>query len=87
MLYRFEGRKQSDDVIFDEYPETLNIIHEFEMNDATQWDNVMLQFAKFLDACGYVGVYDKVCKRNEQEWDFLTALDDDENTSNPGLSD
>lgn len=87
MQFRFEGRKNDDGINFDEYPNSLSIIHEFDMDDATQWGNVMIQFAKFLDACGYVGVYDKVYKRNEQEWDFLTALDEDENTSNPGLSD
>jgi len=91
MQFRFECTKPSEleDNIFNdiEFPTNLKVVHEFEMDDATRWDNVMLQFAKFLDATGYVGVFDRVSARNEQEWEFLTALDDDENTSNPGLSD
>lgn len=91
MQFRFECTKPSEfeDNIFNdiEFPTNLKVVHEFEMDEATQWDNVMLQFAKFLDAIGYVGVFDKVSTRNEQEWQFLTTLYDDENTSNPGLSD
>jgi hypothetical protein len=91
MQFRFECIKPSEfeDNIFNdvEFPTNLKVVHEFEMDEATRWDNIMLQFAKFLDATGYVGVFDKVSERNEQEWKFLTALDDDENTSNPGLSD
>ena len=70
-----------------EYPTDLRVVHEFEMSDETRWDNIMLQFAKFLDATGYVGVYEKVQQRIDEEWEFLTKGMDDEDTSNPGLSD
>jgi hypothetical protein len=47
----------------------------------------LLQFAKFLDATGYVGVYDKIGNRIAEDWETLTKGLDDEDTSNPGLSD
>jgi hypothetical protein len=46
----------------------------------------MLEFAKFLDMIGYVGVYEKVQTRIDEEWKFFTKVSD-EDTSNPGLSD
>jgi hypothetical protein len=91
MQFRFEAVKPSEieDNVFPgvEFPTDLRVVHEFEMDDATRWDNVMLQFAKFLDATGYVGVYEKVQQRIDEEWEFLTKGMDDEDTSNPGLSD
>jgi hypothetical protein len=91
MLFRFEAVKPSeieDNVFRDiEYPTNLKVVHEFEMDDATRWDNVLLQFAKFLDATGYVGVYDKIGNRIAEDWETLTKGLDDEDTSHPGLSD
>jgi hypothetical protein len=91
MLFRFEAVKPSeieDNVFRDiEYPTNLKVVHEFEMDDATRWDNVLLQFAKFLDATGYVGAHDKISKRIDEDWQTLTKGLDDEDTSNPGLSD
>jgi len=91
MLFRFEAVKPSeieDNVFRDiEYPTNLKVVHEFEMDDATRWDNVLLQFAKFLDATGYVGVHDKIGNRIAEDWETLTKGLDDEDTSNPGLSD
>lgn len=91
MQFRFESFKPSEieDNVFSgiEYPTDLRVVHEFEMDDSTRWDNVLLQFAKFLDATGYVGVYDKISKRIEEDWECLTKGIDDEDTSNPGLSD
>ena len=91
MLFRFEAVKPSeieDNVFRDiEYPTNLKVVHEFEMDDGTRWDNVLLQFAKFLDATGYIGVYDKVSKRINEDWETLMKGLDDEDTSNPGLSD
>ena len=34
--------------------------HTFVCEDSAGWDAVLLQFATFLDECGYVGVYEKV---------------------------
>jgi hypothetical protein len=91
MQFRFECVKPTEveDNVFDyiEYPTNLRVVHEFEMDDGTRWDNIMLQFAKFLDASGYVGVYDKVSKRIDEDWETLTQGTVDEDTSNPGLSD
>lgn len=87
MQFRFEGRKQDNGFHFSEYPDTLTIIHESEFDDDTRWDNVMLQFAKFLDACGYVGVYEKVQQRVDQDWEAVTKGFNDEDFSHTGLSD
>lgn len=91
MQFRFECFKPSeleDNVFGDvEYPTDLRVVHEFEMDDGTRWDNIMLQFAKFLDAVGYVGVYEKVHQRIDEDWETLTKGMDDEDTSNVGLSD
>ena len=91
MQFRFECVKPSeleDNVFADvEFPTDLRVVFEFEMDDATRWDNVLLQFAKFLDATGYVGVYDKVSKRIDEDWETLTKGIEDEDISNPGLSD
>lgn len=91
MLFRFENVKTSeieDNVFCDvEFPSNLKVVHEFEMDDATRWDNVMLQFAKFLDATGYVGVYERVHKYIGDDWEATTQGNDDENTNHPGLSD
>ena len=91
MLFRFECVKPSEieDNVFPgiEYPTNLKVVHEFEMDDATRWDNVLLQFAKFLDATGYVGVYEKIGNGIEEDWESLMKGLDDEDISNPGLSD
>ena len=91
MLFRFECVKPSEieDNVFPgiEYPTNLKVVHEFEMDDATRWDNVLLQFAKFLDATGYVGAHVKISKRIDEDWETLMKGLDDEDTSNPGLSD
>jgi hypothetical protein len=91
MLFRFEAVKPSeieDDVFVDvEYPTNLKVVHEFEMADSTRWDNIMLQFAKFLDATGYVGVYEKVATRIEDDWEAITKGLDDEDIGNTGCTD
>jgi hypothetical protein len=91
MQFRFECVKPSEieDNVFPgiEYPTNLKVVHEFEMDDATRWDNVLLQFAKFLDATGYVGVYDKVSKRIDEDWESLMKGLDDEDINNPGCTD
>ena len=91
MQFRFECVKPSEieDNVFPgvEYPTDLRVVHEFEMSDETRWDNVLLQFAKFLDATGYVGAHDKISKRIDEDWETITKGFDDEDISNPGLSD
>ena len=34
--------------------------HFYVCGEDAQWDDIMRQFASFLDSCGYVGVYDNV---------------------------
>lgn len=89
MQFRFECVKQDDGFKCEEYPDSLTVVHEFTISDSTRWDNIMMQFAKFLDATGYVGVYDKINQRIEEDWALLDKLleEDDEDTSNPGCTD
>jgi hypothetical protein len=91
MLFRFECVKNDGseyNVLHDtEFPTNLKVVHEFEMDDATRWDNIMMQFAKFLDAVGYVGVYEKTAQRCDAEWEALTGGIDNEDIGHPGLSD
>jgi hypothetical protein len=91
MQFRFECVKPSeieDNVYNDiEFPTNLSVVYEFEMDDATRWDNVLLQFAKFLDATGYVGVYDKVSKRVDEDWATITEGLGYEDINSAGLSD
>ena len=91
MQFRFECTKPGniEDNVFPEveYPTNLKVVHEFEMDDSTRWDNIMLQFAKFLDATGYVDVYEKVSVRVEEEWPSITEGFAYENTGHTGLSD
>lgn len=91
MQFRFECVKPNEieDNVFPgiEYPTNLRVVHEFEMSDETRWDNVMLEFAKFLDATGYVGVHEKVQQRIDEDWEAITKGFDDEDTSSAGLSD
>lgn len=89
MRFRFEQTKPSklEDNIFSdiEFPTNQRIVHEFEMSDETQWGNIIIQFAKFLDATGYVGVYERVSTYVENEWNNFGDIDED--TCNTGLSD
>ena len=91
MQFRFECTSPSefnDNTFADiEYPTNLHIVHEFEMTDGVVWDNIMLQFAKFLDATGYVGAYEKVDSYVTSRWKFVTQGTDNEDISHPGLSD
>lgn len=65
-----------------EFPKTKEVVVSFELSEHTRWDNVMLEFAKFLDMVGYVGVYSKVQARIEDEWNCITKAYHDEDTSN-----
>lgn len=39
---------------------TTSIEHGYITNEDAPWMPVMLQFASFLEGCGYVGVYQRV---------------------------
>jgi len=38
-------------------------------SEDTRWDDIMRQFATFLDTCGYVGVYEKVDIMLDEYWE------------------
>lgn len=63
-----------------EYPKDKEVVFNIELDSATRWDNVMLEFAKFLDAVGYVGVHEKVDQRINDEWEYISKAHED--TSN-----
>ena len=47
---------------------TTSSEHFYICEEDAQWDDVMRQFAAFLDSCGYVGVYERVDKMLEKVW-------------------
>ena len=38
-------------------------------SEDARWDDVMRQFATFLDSCGYVGVYERIDMMLEDFWE------------------
>ena len=84
--FTFIYKNNSDTDTYDSYegisyPQEKYVNTTVVFDDATRWDNVMLEFAKFLDACGYVGVNEKVYQRILDEWEFITK-DTDEDSGN-----
>lgn len=49
---------------------TTRIDHSYVTNDDSPWMPVMLQFAAFLEGCGYVGVYQRVQNMIDFEDDY-----------------
>lgn len=39
---------------------TQTVEHSYITKESTPWSPIMLQFAAFLEGCGYVGVYQRV---------------------------
>jgi len=37
-------------------------------SEDARWDEVMRQFATFLDTCGYVGVYERIDMMLDEHW-------------------
>ena len=48
---------------------TMNSEHFYACEEDARWDDVMRQFAAFLDSCGYVGVYEKVDLMLDKFWE------------------
>ena len=46
---------------------TTSSEHFYVCEEDAQWNDVLRQFAVFLDSCGYVGVYEKVDKMLDRE--------------------
>lgn len=90
--FSYTNSDEPDECTFDdvEFPHYKRIDHRVHFSEDTRWVNVLSEFARFLDSTGYVGVSDAVAemiaKKDAELYAFLEK-DDDENTSNPGLSD
>jgi len=85
-----ESQPESDCTFEDvEYPHVKVINSAVTFTSDTAWDNIILEFAKFLDATGYVGVYERVQGYINGYWSKFDKLaeEEDEDTSHPGLSD
>lgn len=81
-----------EDVIFEEleFPSEKSIRFNVTFSEDVRWTNIIRQFASFLDSTGYVGVSDAIDKFIEEKDARMFGLlnkEDDEDTSNPGLSD
>ena len=89
--FSYSCHDEPEDVTFDdiEYPHYKRINHDVYFTDDTRWPDVLREFGKFLDATGYVGAYERIEKFIEKNDAYLYKLleEDDEDTSNPGLSD
>ena len=61
---------------------TATVEHSYMAHESTPWMPVMLQFAAFLEGCGYVGVYQRVS-------DMIMWMEEeqDENFGHSRLSD
>ena len=79
--------------IFDEveFPQEKSIRFSTTFSEDARWPDIMTEFARFLDATGYVGVADSVHEflkeRDNKIFNSYLPKDDNEDTSNPGLSD
>ena len=52
---------------------TTSIEHSYMTHESSPWDPILLQFASFLEGCGYVGVYQRV---QDMIYDFEKEQDD-----------
>ena len=43
--------------------------HFYVCEEDARWDDIMRQFAAFLDSCGYVGVHEKVDLMLDKFWE------------------
>lgn len=90
--YNFYEDNPEDSVFDDvEFPNEKNLRFSVTFSEDVRWTNVLREFASFLDAVGYVGVSDSVRdfteERDNKIFNRFTVEDDNEDTSNPGLSD
>jgi hypothetical protein len=83
-----EGEMTFDDV---EYPFHKDLSSRVSFESDTRWDNVLLEFAHFLDSVGYVGVHDRVSQLLEGYWEpvynFAKEGVTDDTTNNAGCTD
>ena len=48
---------------------TTNAEHFYICEEDARWDDVMRQFATFLDSTGYVGVYERIDMLLDEVWE------------------
>lgn len=48
---------------------STNVEHFYVCPEEAMWDEVLRQFATFLDSCGYVGVFERVDLMLDNYWD------------------
>lgn len=92
--FHFSESQPEEDCLFSdvEYPHSKTTSHTVSFSTDTAWDNILLEFAHFLDGVGYIGVRDRVQSYVDSYWEpvrnkIAEMEAEDENTSNPGLSD
>jgi hypothetical protein len=82
-----EGEMTFNDV---EYPYDKELSSHVSFESSTQWDNIIREFAHFLDSTGYVGVYDRVSALLDGYWEPVYKFTEedvtDEDSSDTGLS-
>jgi hypothetical protein len=84
--YRSEEESSFYDVV---YPHQKTLQSTVTFTDDVQWHNIMREFARFLDATGYVGVNERVEKWISKDWEPIQNMldkEDYEDTSNTGLT-
>jgi hypothetical protein len=81
-VYRFIYDSELYEDTGGHYPEatTVEIRHYFE--DETTWPKIMYQFAKFLEASGYVGVIDRVIIKDPYDIEWDCGFETDQQTKN-----
>jgi hypothetical protein len=80
-----EGEMTFNDV---EYPYEKELSSSVSFESDTRWDNIIREFAHFLDSTGYVGVYDRVSELLDGYWEPVYNFDgvSDEDFGCAGLS-
>lgn len=90
--FNFHESHEEGDMTFNdvEYPYDKELTSRVSFESSTRWDNIVLEFAHFLDSVGYVGVHDRVSQLLEGYWEpvYKFAEEDvtDEDSSDTGLS-
>lgn len=89
--FHFSESQSESDCIFEdvEYPHVKVTNHAVTFSSDTAWDNIILEFARFLDGVGYVGVLERVQSYIDGYLEPVNKLaeQNNEDTSHPGLSD
>jgi hypothetical protein len=78
-----ESNPEEDSIFHDrEYPHVKVINNAVTFSSDTAWDNIIIEFARFLDNVGYVGVTERVQGYVDGYWETLLKKEEDEDSSN-----